>query len=247
MKQYEAVILTLEKLGGVATLGQLNQEVFKIKECEWKTKTPYASIRRIVQTNENEIYKIKPGLYGLVKMKQENENKGIIIETEQNKDSKEIIEFNHSYYQGLILTIGNMRNLNTFIPNQDKNKNFLNTKLKDIRTLEQIPHFSYDFLVKRSETIDVIWFNHREMPNSFFEIEHSTDIQNSLLKYNDLQDFYTRMFIVSDNSRREEFNKKIKYSSFSDINERVEFIDYESVVKLHEFESLKNERKISTF
>lgn len=29
MKQYEAVIETLDKLGGVATLGELNREVFK--------------------------------------------------------------------------------------------------------------------------------------------------------------------------------------------------------------------------
>lgn len=36
------------------------------------------------------------------------------------------------------------------------------------------------------------------MPHSFFEIEHSTDIQNSLLKFNDLQDFYVRMVIVAD-------------------------------------------------
>lgn len=49
MKQHEAVVSTIEKLGGIATLGQLNQEVFRIKECEWKTKTPFASIRRIVQ------------------------------------------------------------------------------------------------------------------------------------------------------------------------------------------------------
>lgn len=41
MKQYEAVIETLERLGGVATLGDLNTEVFKIKDCEWKTKTPF--------------------------------------------------------------------------------------------------------------------------------------------------------------------------------------------------------------
>ena len=34
MKQYEAVIETLDKLGGVATLGDLNSEVFKIQECE---------------------------------------------------------------------------------------------------------------------------------------------------------------------------------------------------------------------
>lgn len=64
MEQYKAVILTIERLGGVATLGGLNYEVFKIKECEWKTKTPFASIRRIVQQRK-EIYKIKPGLYGL--------------------------------------------------------------------------------------------------------------------------------------------------------------------------------------
>ena len=83
MKQNEAVILTLEKLGGVATLGQLNQEVLKISDCEWKTKTPFASIRRIVQLDKN-IYKIKPGLYGLTKLKNANENKGIIQETEVN-------------------------------------------------------------------------------------------------------------------------------------------------------------------
>ena len=29
------------------------QEVFKISGCEWKTKTPFASIRRIVQLDKN--------------------------------------------------------------------------------------------------------------------------------------------------------------------------------------------------
>lgn len=53
MKQKEAVVLTLERLDGIATFGQLNQEVFKIKDCEWKTKTPFASIRRIVQQDAN--------------------------------------------------------------------------------------------------------------------------------------------------------------------------------------------------
>ena len=66
MNQNEAVIVTLERLGGIATLGQLNQEVFKIKVCALRTKTPFASIRRIVQQHK-EIYKIKPGLYGLKK------------------------------------------------------------------------------------------------------------------------------------------------------------------------------------
>ena len=57
MKQYEAVLMTIEKLGGIATLGQINQEIFNINDCEWKSKTPFASIRRIVQLDKN-IYRI---------------------------------------------------------------------------------------------------------------------------------------------------------------------------------------------
>ncbi|MGI9036636.1 MAG: hypothetical protein ACR2GD_11440 [Pyrinomonadaceae bacterium] len=233
MKQYEAVILTLEKLGGIATLGQLNQEVFKIRGCEWKTKTPFASIRRIVQTNK-EIYKIKPGLYGLISHKKQNEAKGIFEETAENKDSKEVSEFNHSYYQGLILTVGNLKNFQTFLPNQDKNKLFLNEKLGNLSTLSKIPAYSYENLVQRSSTIDVVWFNERIMPHSFFEVEHSTDIQNSLLKFNDLQDFYSRMFIVADKVRKEEFEKKRNYAALKDIKSRVQFLDYELLTKQYE-------------
>ncbi len=236
MKQNEAVILTLEKLGGVATLGQLNQEVFKIKDCEWKTKTPFASIRRIVQLDTN-IFKIKPGLYGLKKMKAEIENRGIIIETGKNISSKEFQEFNHAYYQGLLLIVGKLKGLSTFVPNQDKNKKFYDErKLGDISTMNELPKYSYDNIVQRSSTIDVIWFNERNLPHSFFEVEHSTDIQNSLLKFNDLQDFYSRMIIVANNKRKADYLNKIKYSSFKDlsINNRVSFLDYESLNKQYE-------------
>ena len=86
MKQHDAVIQTMERLGGFATLGQLYQEVLKISDCKWGTKTPFASIRRIVQLRP-EIYKIKPGLYGLVKFRKQNEAKGILAETQENRNS----------------------------------------------------------------------------------------------------------------------------------------------------------------
>jgi hypothetical protein len=74
------------------------------------------------------------------------------------------------------------------------------------------------------------------MPHSFFEVEHSTDIQNSLLKFNDLQDFHSRMVIVADNKRKDEYLKKIKYSSFTDLNKenRVSFMDYETLSRQYE-------------
>lgn len=234
MKQYEAVIIALERIGGIATLGQLNIEVLKIQDCEWKTKTPFASIRRIVQLQTKDIYKIKPGLYALTKYKKKFENDGIVAETDKNKNSNVITEFNHSYYQGILISIGNMKNFKTFIPNQDKNKKFLNKKLGEISTLNIIPMFSYDYFVNRSSTIDVIWFGDREMPNSLFEIEHSTDIQNSLIKFNDLQFFYTKMYIVADKIRQNEYIKKIKYSVFKDVSSRVNFLNYESLIKQYE-------------
>ena len=232
MKQNEAVINTIEKLGGIATLGQLNQEVFKILECEWKTKTPYASIRRIVQLDKN-IYKIKPGLYALTKLKSKFESEGISSEYTKEKDSEIFVEFNHSYYQGLLLEIGNMKGMSTYIPAQDKNKMFLNKPLKDISTLDKILDFSYLEIVNRAKTIDVIWFNERKLLSSVFEVEHSTDIQNSLLKFNDLQDFHSQFYIVSSEYRNNEYLKKINYSSFKDIKNRVKFIDYQFVSDLH--------------
>ncbi|MCP9496485.1 MAG: hypothetical protein MSG64_18745 [Pyrinomonadaceae bacterium MAG19_C2-C3] len=233
MKQHEAVIKTIKRLGGVATLGQLNQEVMKIEDCQWKTKTPFASIRRIVQLHP-EIYKIKPGLYGLVESRKQNDAKGILVETNENKDNPELIVSNHYYYQGLLLTLGNLKRFKTFSPQQDKNRKFLDKPLSEVRSLTALPDFSYSSLVKRSATIDVIWFNQRGMPNSFFEVESSTDIQNSLGKYNDLQDFYVRMFIVADKRRKAEYEMKLARSSFDEIKGRVVFVDYDSLVKQYE-------------
>ena len=238
MKQYEAVIETLDRLGGVATLGELNKEVFKIKDCEWKTKTPFASIRRIVQQTKG-IYKIRPGLYGLEKYKKQIEARGIVVETEKNKDSNDVKMFNHTYYQGILLIIGKYHKMQTFVPQQDKNKVFYDGKrLRELSSLNEQPPYSYPQMVKRSSTIDVIWFNEREMPHSFFEVEHSTDIQNSLLKFNDLQDFYVRMAIVADAKRKQEFEDKMHFHAFDGLrlNKRVSFLSYDVLIKQYEME-----------
>lgn len=225
----------MERLGGVATLGQLYAEVFRIRDCQWKTKTPFASVRRIVQLHK-EIYKIKPGLYGLTSKRSENEARGIFAETERNKDSAEVKSFGHTYHQALLLIVGKLRKFQCWSPNQDRNKMFVNESLGSLRTLQEIPPFSYENLVSRSATVDVIWFNERKMPNSLFEVEHGTDMKNSLLKFNDLQDFHSRMIIVSDSSRRGEFDDRIKFSAFKDIAKRVDFLSYERLVKDYEYE-----------
>lgn len=225
MKQHEQVIEVMQKNGGFATLGYLNQNVNVSK---WKTKTPFASIRRIVQ-DERYFFKIKPGLWALLENKESVLKKFQILE----KDTEKSTVFSHSYYQGLLLEIGQMKGYKTYLPPQDKNKLYLDKPLKLFSNVDKIYNFCYSEILGRAKTVDVIWFNRRKMPYSFFEIEHSTDIQNSLLKFNDLQDFCSNFYIVGDVRRKMEFERKINFSAFSEITDRVNFIDYEYISNLH--------------
>ena len=229
MKQYEAVIKVMEQNGGYATLGYLNQEVLKVPGVEWRTKTPFASIRRIVQ-DERFFFKIKPGLWALLsnksKLPQHLQPTGKVSKQEEQV-------FTHSYYQGLLVEIGNLRKYETFVPNQDRNKRFLGKKLGDVCSQNDFYKFSFDHMVSRAKTIDVSWFNSRKMPNRFFEVEHSTDIQNSLLKFMELQDFNARFFIVANIARSEEYKSKLAYTAFIPIKKRVQFLDYEKLSVWH--------------
>jgi hypothetical protein len=235
MKQHDAVIQALDRLGGQATLADLYVETMKIKDCEWNTKTPFASIRRIVQTRP-EIFRIRPGLWAL----RLYQKKLGLVEGEDVHAPRDSFQNSHSYYQGLLVTIGNFRAYQTFVPNQDKNRLFINKPLADIRTLQELPAFSYESILRKSGSVDVIWFNERQMPHSFFEVEHSTDIHNSLIKFADLQDFNSRMVIVADEHRLREYHDKLEKTVFKEITNRTKFLGYNALVKEYEHEVLKS-------
>ena len=87
--------------------------------------------------------------------------------------------------------------------------------------------------MRKARTVDTIWFNAREMPNAFFEVEHTTDIQNSLDKFFELQDFNSRFYIVSSREKIRRFEDLLEWSRYAEIRKRVKFYDYEKLVGLH--------------
>lgn len=224
--QAQQVIDTLRKIGGYATLGDLYHLV---DTKSWATKTPNESIRRIVQQS-GEIFKIQPGLWALEECREEVMRKFDIDPQEE----KSVERFTHGYYQGLIIEIGNMKHYTTYVPAQDQNRKFIEKPLKDICSTIHIPAFSYKELTDRARTVDVIWFNERNMPDTFFEVEHSTDIQNSITKFCDLQDFNSRFLIVAPQNRKEQFDKVISRTAFKDVKKRVSFSSYESIYRQYE-------------
>jgi hypothetical protein len=229
MKQYEAVIKVMEQNGGYATFGHLYEHVLDVPDCEWKTRTPFASIRRIVQ-DERFFFRIRPGLWALKTWRDRlpPEMQPAKKETEAQR------EFSHTYYQGLIVQVGNLRNFETHVPAQDKNRAFLNSgTLGKLASLADIYPFSWPELVGFAKTVDVVWFNSRKMPDSLYEVEHTTDMKSSLLKYVELQDFRADMFIVADESRSRQFEQTLSLTGLQAIRKYVQFWSYQDLSEYH--------------
>ncbi|CUS98178.1 hypothetical protein [Candidatus Chrysopegis kryptomonas] len=247
MKQYEVVIKVMEKNGGYATLGYLYENVLKFLEeskIKWKTKTPFATIRRIVQ-DKRFFFRVKPGLWALISYK-DNLPYEILALLEGKETPKE--DSIHSFYQGLLVQIGEIKGFKTYIPPQDKNKKFNGRTLGEFASLKEILNFTYHKIIRRVKTIDVIWFNERGFPSSAFEIDHTSDFKNSLLKFLELQDFNARFYIVSPKERYKEFKSRIEASAFKPINSRIKFLTYDQVSRWHSkvYELMLIEKQITT-
>ena len=224
--QIDQVIEAMRQNGGYAKFGELNR---LLDFSSWKTKSPTASGRRIVQLSDA-FFKIQPGLWALTECKNE------VLKKFQlgTHDEKKTETFTHSYYQGLVTEIGNMKNMQTYIPAQDKNKLFLETPLKNVAKLTQIYEFTYPKILQRVTTVDVIWFNERNLPDSFFEIEHSTPMRNSFSKFCTVRDYFARFVIVAPEYRRNQFNDVITDPFFAPIKQRVTFSGYDNIANQYE-------------
>ncbi|MCQ2973445.1 MAG: hypothetical protein MJ211_01395 [Bacteroidales bacterium] len=233
ISQTTQVIEAMRKEGGFATLRRLNEIV---DFSTWATKTPEASVRRIVQKSKN-IFRIQPGLWALEEMRNEVLQK---FELQiGNQKSEEV--FSHGYFQGLLIQIGKFKQQLTYVPAQDKGRKFMGMQsLEDLSDTTILPNFTYEELKKKARTIDVIWFNERKMPSAFYEVEHTTDIKNSLSKFYELQDFHAGFYIVAKNDRKKEFEDKLNVSMFEPIKKRVMFLDYDRVVNMYEGEKIIN-------
>ncbi len=71
-------------------------------------------------------------------------------------------------------------------------------------------------------------------PFSFFEIEHTTDFNRSLIKLGDFGFLAAKFCIVAAKRREEEFHRTLGQEVFRFLRERVEFLAYEDLQKDYE-------------
>lgn len=82
------------------------------------------------------------------------------------------------------------------------------------------------------------------MPCGFYEIEHTTNIKNSLNKFYELQDFRADFFIIADEKRRNYFNEIISSTIYDSIRKNIKFISYENLAKQYLKESIVLSEKL---
>ncbi len=230
--QIDAVAEAMRRNGGFATLRYLYEHALEIEDVKWKTKTPFASMRRIVQQSDL-FFKVKPGLWALSDYRDRLplDIKEMIKDPEGK--SAQGAELSHSYYQGLALELGHLKGLQTYVPAQDGNRLCAGRPLREIADTTSIPAFTYDRVLRSVRMIDAIWFNSRGFPDSVIEIEHTTDFRGAFEKFSELIDFRVAMIAVGHAARQRQFEDVLGRTVYEPIRNRVRFMDYEYLAKLH--------------
>lgn len=232
-RQADIVEETLKQLGGYATLNDLYN---RIDTSRWGTKTPRATIRRILQKDpQGRFFRIRPGLWGLAQQRDKILRK-LRIDEEASPDEQQ--RFDHTYYQAILLEIGNALDYRTTVAYQDKSRIFAGRRLSEISSLSDFPRFTYEVLVRKARSVDVIWFKEYGdsclFPALFFEIEHTTDFNRSLIKLGDFGFLAAKFCIVAARRREEEFRRTLRQEVFRPLRERVEFLTYEELEEDYE-------------
>jgi hypothetical protein len=223
MNQREAVIEAMRANGGFATLGHLYKEALRIPGVEWGTKTPFKTINRTVQDPKH-FFRLRPGLWALLEAKDK---------LPADIAAKPKPESDHTYYQGLLVDLGNLKKQGTFVPKQDRGRAFMGRPLGDSVTVADIFPFTYDDIVRRAAAVDVIWFNERKFPSEFIEVENTTDMNSAFLKFVLFDAFYATFRVVAPAVRKAEFASKLAHPSFASVAKRTKFTSYDVVTDMH--------------
>lgn len=213
--------------GGFAPLKLIYEKIWKYKDKSLINGiTPDKTIQERVQ-RDSQFIKIGLGVYALSDFLDKMEINKQLFEKNENATIRE-----HAVIQGMLLEIGNFREFDTYT--NDKKWIFENKTLGGLATLDKIPGFTYPHIVKDSVSfVDVAWFNSRGFPNRIYEVEHSTDFRDALIKFKELEYFTTEFYCIAEENRRDKFEKEINKSAFNGIKQKTKFSTYQEVRDAH--------------
>lgn len=220
----EAIVKVMMGNGYFAPLKLLYKEIWGYKDkSKIIGKTPDYTIQERVQ-RDRRFTRIGLGVYALTEYL-DKLPKQIEPKNKEEKNNRK-----HAEMQGMLLEIGNFKPDVKDTYTNDKKWVFQNKTLGSLATLDMVPAFTYERIIKESASFaDVIWFNRRGFPYKIFEIECSTDFRDAFVKFMELQDFLAEFYCVSSETRKTKFDREKNKTAFKPIDNRLKFLTYEQV------------------
>lgn len=239
--QSEYVVDLMRKNGGYLSLGEIYKEVEKEKSGLFDMNCFKTNIRYFIQREKKRYFRIKPGLWALI------EYKDILPEEIKNQIEEGASYYDkvtdHSEIQANLISMGKALHFETYIFTQDNTRTYSDGfRLHNIVDTNLMPQFTYEDIIEKLKTIDVIWFDNSveieskryKYPRVVFEVETTTDFKKSLDKFKLLKMFNMQyMYIVSYEEREKQFDKIILDSRYDDIRGKVKFLQLEDVESFH--------------
>ena len=226
----DLILEVIENHNGVATLKELYTEVHK-SVVHSKAKNLQHNIRAYLRRlkKKESIKQVGISTYALQKLKIKNNTYENILN--QTIDTSEFLSIPknkvHGYIEGMLIEIGNLKGFDTYTP--DKNIIFNGKSLLELSTHKKIPVFTYSDKLKKIEKIDVIWFQDG-FPIKTFDVEHSTDFTQALVRSYQLEHFKTECFMIADKRKEKIFQDRIQMKPFNKIKKNIKFLE-----KIHVF------------
>jgi hypothetical protein len=210
--------------GYFAPLKLIYKEIWKYKDkSKIVGKTPDYTIQERVQRDKR-FTRIGLGVYCLTEFISE------LPRMKEPTTEIQVKQQKHASIQGMLLELGNNKKEVEDTYTNDKKWVFQNKTLGSLATINLVPLFTYENIIKQSVSYaDVIWFNKRGFPTKIFEVEHSTDFRDAFIKFMELQDFIVDFYCVSAEIRRDKFERERQKVAFHPIQNRLKFLTYDEV------------------
>jgi hypothetical protein len=137
----------------------------------------------------------------------------------------------HPHAETLLLELGNMLGFDTYTSDPSKSHN--GTPLSQIAKLNEMPQFTHKKILETAREIDVIWFRD-EFPAYCFEVEHTTNVKDGLLRLYQVRHLNAKFYIVAPHEVETKFLTEVAKDPFNQISSRYKFKSYEDLSLMHQ-------------
>jgi len=151
--------------------------------------------------------------------------------------SELVFPLSHECVEFMLLSIGRQLGFNVYTA--DPSRTCGNTRLGDLANLSKdaLGNIVGPKILEPLSRTDIVW--HRSGVGIYvFEVVIGGSMRDALLRLSGVGELSDKLFIVSDASRRDEFENDLRNPAFSSIRHKCKFITVSSLVKMYVLTSL---------